>query len=211
VVDYFSPPELPPLKIGRIMTRAFANAMSSTPDRHAGRGVALPESGAAGDNVRHLPFPNAPVDFALYPGLPRIHCGVQWPVARNMRDTPRRCNAFQGQRNSTCATPNPRPSSFTPISLETAMKTSLTVIAVALSILSAATAANAGEETYVPPAFSTLTRAEVKADLAAWTAAGLADEGRGDATPDIYSTQYRTESAVYQHKRQAATATAPQR
>jgi len=94
--------------------------------------------------------------------------------------------------------------------LETAMKVSFTPIAVALVILSAGTVASASEETYVPPAFSTLSRAEVKADLAAWTAAGLADEGRGEETPDIYSARYRNALAVYQHKRQVAMTKGPQ-
>ncbi|WP_161136909.1 DUF4148 domain-containing protein [Schauerella aestuarii] len=91
------------------------------------------------------------------------------------------------------------------------MKTCFTPIAIALAVLSAGSVAHANEETYVPPAFSTLSRAEVKADLAAWTAAGLAEAARGEATPDIYSSQYRTKLAVYQHKRHVAMTTEPQR
>ena len=85
------------------------------------------------------------------------------------------------------------------------MKTQFAIFAIALSALSAGTVAHAAEETYVPPSFSTLSRAEVKADLAAWKAAGLSNEWRGNATPDIYSTAYRTKLAVYEHSVAAKT------
>lgn len=108
------------------------------------------------------------------------------------------------------------------------MKKSFVSIAIALSALAAAVSAQAanstavqdslpaqvqteqpearvadnvqrGDQTYIPPTFSTLSRAEVNADTAAWRKAGLADEWRGDATPDIYSLEYRTKLAYYQH------------
>jgi hypothetical protein len=51
-----------------------------------------------------------------------------------------------------------------------------------------------------PPAFieqpSTLSRAEVLADLEAWKASGLAELQRGDA-PDYFSPQYQRASALY--------------
>lgn len=56
-----------------------------------------------------------------------------------------------------------------------------------------------GDQTYIPVSPSTLSRAEVKADLAAWKHAGLSSEWRGNTTPDIYSTAYRTKLAVYEH------------
>ncbi|GAB3114819.1 hypothetical protein GCM10027288_34570 [Bordetella tumbae] len=112
------------------------------------------------------------------------------------------------------------------------MKTQFAIFAIALSASFAGTAAHAAEETYVPPSVSTLSRAEVtadlaaakaagnvqpgdqtyipvspstlsraevKADLAAWKHAGLSSEWRGNATPDIYSTAYRTKLAVYEY------------
>ena len=75
------------------------------------------------------------------------------------------------------------------------MKIQFAIFAIALSV---GTAVQAAEQTYVPLTFSTLTRAQVQADLAAWRAAGLADEWRGDQTPDIYSTEYRRKLAAYQ-------------
>ena len=107
------------------------------------------------------------------------------------------------------------------------MKKQFAVIALALSALGAASAAQAGEETCVPPSISeasraqvraelasaptvpdtgetyapasvsTLSRAQVLADLAAWRAAGLADEWRGEHTPDLYSAEYRAKLASY--------------
>jgi hypothetical protein len=51
-----------------------------------------------------------------------------------------------------------------------------------------------------PPPFieqpSTLTRAEVLADLEVWKASGLADLGRTDS-PDYFSDQYQRASALY--------------
>ena len=108
------------------------------------------------------------------------------------------------------------------------MKKSFASIAIALSALAAAVSAQAanstavqdslpaqvqteqpeasvadnvqrGDQTYIPPTFSTLSRAEVNADTAAWRKAGLADEWRGNATPDIYSLEYRRKLAYYQH------------
>ncbi|MGO4304080.1 DUF4148 domain-containing protein [Cupriavidus sp. RAF12] len=46
-----------------------------------------------------------------------------------------------------------------------------------------------------------LTRAEVRADLEAWQRAGLADEWRGDGTPDIYSAEYLRKMATYERLR----------
>lgn len=86
------------------------------------------------------------------------------------------------------------------------MKKQFALIAIALSTLAAGTAAQADEETYVPPTHSTLSRAVVQADLAAWRAAGLADEGRGEQTPDFYSTAYRNKLAAYQGQAQQAQA-----
>jgi hypothetical protein len=43
---------------------------------------------------------------------------------------------------------------------------------------------------------STLSRAEVLADLEAWKASGLADLQRNDS-PDYFSTQYQRASALY--------------
>jgi hypothetical protein len=79
------------------------------------------------------------------------------------------------------------------------MNKQFALIAIALSALCAGTAVQAAEETYVPPSYSTLTRAQVQADLAAWRAAGLADESRGEQTPDVYSTKYRSAIAGYEH------------
>ena len=42
-----------------------------------------------------------------------------------------------------------------------------------------------------------LTRAEVRADLALWKRAGLERFWRGEASPDIYSREYRVAYAEY--------------
>lgn len=56
----------------------------------------------------------------------------------------------------------------------------------------------AAEETQVtPPKPSSLTRAEVMADLDAWKKSGLAELWRLEETPDIYSSEYRQRYAVY--------------
>lgn len=49
-----------------------------------------------------------------------------------------------------------------------------------------------------------LTRAEVQADLELWKRAGLDEFWRGDATPDIYSAEYRAAYQNYQQMRQGA-------
>jgi len=46
-----------------------------------------------------------------------------------------------------------------------------------------------------------LTRQEVRADLEAWQQAGLAQEWRGDGTPDIYNPEYQRKMAIYQRLR----------
>lgn len=61
----------------------------------------------------------------------------------------------------------------------------------------AADTAQATEQTYVPASHSTRSRAQVRADLAAWHDAGLADEWRGNLTPDIDSIRYRGKVAAY--------------
>ncbi|WP_251779595.1 DUF4148 domain-containing protein [Caldimonas mangrovi] len=44
---------------------------------------------------------------------------------------------------------------------------------------------------------STLTRAEVLADLEIWRRSGLAAQGRGEASPDFFSEEYRQAHARY--------------
>jgi hypothetical protein len=73
-------------------------------------------------------------------------------------------------------------------------------VLITISALSAGAAVQAAEETYVPPSYSTQTHAQVQADLAAWHAAGLSAEWRGNHTPDIYSTAYRAKLADYQQR-----------
>jgi lysozyme family protein len=82
----------------------------------------------------------------------------------------------------------------------------ITTIAIASAIATsqayADTAAASSPVTYesAPPAFieqpSTLTRAEVLADLEVWKASGLADLQRTDS-PDYFSDQYARASALY--------------
>ncbi|WP_454738558.1 DUF4148 domain-containing protein [Cupriavidus necator] len=48
-----------------------------------------------------------------------------------------------------------------------------------------------------------LTRAEVRADLEAWTHAGLAEYWRGDRGPDVNSAEYQRRFAVYESLRAA--------
>ncbi|AGW92890.1 DUF4148 domain-containing protein [Cupriavidus sp. DF5525] len=48
-----------------------------------------------------------------------------------------------------------------------------------------------------------LTRAEVRADLEAWTRAGLAEYWRGDRGPDVNSAEYQRRFAVYESLRAA--------
>jgi hypothetical protein len=79
------------------------------------------------------------------------------------------------------------------------MNIKFAVFAIALSALGATSAAQAqgmGNDQQPPP-LSTLSRAQVQADTAAWRAAGLADEWRVQQTPDIYSTEYRRKFAAY--------------
>ncbi len=75
------------------------------------------------------------------------------------------------------------------------MKKQLTFLAIAMTAL---TSVHANEETqFLPVEPSTLTRAEVSTDLAAWRNAGLTEVSRGENTPDIYSTEYRRQEATY--------------
>ncbi|CAB3638364.1 DUF4148 domain-containing protein [Achromobacter pestifer] len=56
----------------------------------------------------------------------------------------------------------------------------------------------AAEETDVPPPKpSTMTQADVKADLRAWRESGLADLSRTQDTLDTNSTEYRQRYAEY--------------
>lgn len=55
-----------------------------------------------------------------------------------------------------------------------------------------------GDATYIPVAVSTLSRTEVEADLFAWNNAHLADEWRGQQTPNIYSSTYRIKQVTYE-------------
>lgn len=68
------------------------------------------------------------------------------------------------------------------------------VPAVALSML-AVGAVQAQEATEQPQGTSTLSREQVRADLRAWHASGLAEAWRGENTPDIDSPAYRAQYA----------------
>lgn len=84
------------------------------------------------------------------------------------------------------------------------MKKQLTFLAIAMAAI---TSVQANEATQVPSApSSSLTRAEVVNDLAAWRSAGLDESSRGENTPDIYATQYRMLIAQYQQQAQLTAA-----
>jgi hypothetical protein len=73
------------------------------------------------------------------------------------------------------------------------------IFVIALFGFGAGAAVQAGELTDVPQVSSvgSLTRAQVQADTAAWRMAGLADQSRGEQTPDIYAKHYKDELAAY--------------
>jgi hypothetical protein len=53
----------------------------------------------------------------------------------------------------------------------------------------------------IRPSSSTLTRAEVNADVQVWRLAGLEDLNRGERSPDTNSYEYRQAVATYQYLR----------
>lgn len=78
------------------------------------------------------------------------------------------------------------------------MKKKLSVLAIALCAI---TTVQAQEATPVSvPVPSTLTRAEVLQDLAAWKAADLAEDRRGELSPDTSSSTYLAKLMVYQQR-----------
>lgn len=76
------------------------------------------------------------------------------------------------------------------------MKTQVAIFAIALSALSAGTAVHAAEETYVPPTFSTLSGAEVKADLELAKATGNVQPGDQTYIPVTRSTLSRMQATA---------------
>src|SRR3546814_16688007 len=74
------------------------------------------------------------------------------------------------------------------------MKKPFAIIAIALSALGAVAAAQAGEETYVPPSFSTLSRSQVLAALAS-----------APALPDTAETYVPASFSTLRHPRVQAT------
>jgi hypothetical protein len=84
--------------------------------------------------------------------------------------------------------------------LESTMNIKHAIFAAALSALGLASTAQA-QEGDIPQSnsASTLSRAEVQANTQAWRDAGLAEEGRGEQTPNIYSPEYRQKLASYNH------------
>jgi hypothetical protein len=84
--------------------------------------------------------------------------------------------------------------------LESTMNIKHAIFAAALSALGLASTAQA-QESDLPQSnsASTLSRAEVQANTQAWRDAGLAEEGRGEQTPNIYSPEYRQKLVTYNH------------
>ncbi|CCH08360.1 DUF4148 domain-containing protein [Achromobacter xylosoxidans] len=75
-------------------------------------------------------------------------------------------------------------------------KTAL-VLALAAGVSGTALAQQAPSTALTSPYGAPLTRAEVLADLALWKRAGVDRFWRGEATPDIYSPEYKAAFSEY--------------
>lgn len=75
-------------------------------------------------------------------------------------------------------------------------KTAL-ILALATGVSGTALAQQAPATALTSPYGASLTRAEVLADLALWKRAGVDRFWRGEATPDIYSPEYKAAFSEY--------------
>lgn len=82
---------------------------------------------------------------------------------------------------------------------------SLSLIFVPLCVCTAALAQDVGgaSPADAPAPTSTMSRAEVLADLQVWRESGLAELQAGESGPDVYSARYRSAEARYAAMRAA--------